>query len=186
MVLSLCLVFIFGISLMMISIWLDPYDDARESLDAGYLEESLVLFSSMEQRFNSITVARQFFPEIYYNCIANQFSILYSLEQYDELLEKSATSPVLADVHFWTGNTLFRQAGSITDVQEQVAWLERAGEEFQNVIEIEPENWDAKFNFELTNRLIDELKEEKETPPQMLEILRPRPRQGEQKFQQTG
>ena len=185
-VLSLCLTFIFGICLIFLSVWMSPYHEAMAGMKSGNLDESLELFRKAENRFESFPVIKQFFPEAYEESVSNQFYILYTTERYDDLLEKSATSPLLADVHFWTGNTLFRRAGKLTDPQEQVAWLERASEEFLNMLKLEPDNWNAKFNFELTNRLIDELKEEKETPPQMLEILRPRPRPGEQPFRQTG
>ncbi len=185
-VLSLCLIFILGVCLLVISIWLRPYHQAMDSLQAGEMEQSLEHFATVESRFDSITVARQVFPEVYSDSIANQFYILYTMRRHDELLEKSATSPVLADVHFWTGNTYFRRTGNLDDPQEQVAWLERASDEYRKAIELAPDDWNAKFNYELTNRLIDELKEEKETPPQMMEILRPRPQQGEQPFQQTG
>lgn len=185
-ILSLCLIFIFGICLLVVSVWLRPYHQAMDSLHAGALEESFELFVTVESRFDSITLARQVFPEIYFDSIASQFYILYTLGNYDDLLEKSATSPVLADVHFWTGNTLFRRTGNLDEPQEQVAWLERASDEYRKAIELAPDDWNSKFNYEMTNKLIDELKEEKETPPQIMEILRPRPQQGEKPFQQTG
>lgn len=185
-ILSLCVTFLIGISLMVISIWLRPYHQAMDSLQAGALEESLERFTIVESRFDAITLARQIFPEVYSDSIANQFYILYTLHRYDDLLEKSATSPVQADVHLWAGNTLFRRTGNLNEPQEQVAWLERASEEYRKAIELAPDDWNAKYNYELTNRLIDELKEEKETPPQMLEIIRPRPLQGEEPFKQTG
>ena len=127
--LSLCLVFILGISLVILSIWVGPYDEARETLEQGELEDSLVLYAEVEQRFDALTITRQLFPDVYADSIASQFYILYYLEKYDDLLEKSATSPVLPEVHFWTGNALFRRAGGLTDAQEQIAWLERAGQE---------------------------------------------------------
>ncbi len=74
---------------------------------------------------------------------------------------------------------LFRRAGNETEVQAQISWLQRASDEFYNALKIEPDNWDTKYNYELTERLIKDLQNEDESPPQIMELLRPRPRQGE-------
>jgi tetratricopeptide (TPR) repeat protein len=175
-----------GLGLIVLSFWTAPYTDGQQALKQEMYKESLDYFEKAEGRFESLSLAKYFLPDTYHATLANQFYILYQLGDYDTLLEKAASSPLLAPIHYWTGCTLFRRAGQLSEPQEQIAWLEKASSEFLNVLKFEPENWDAKYNYELTNRLIDDLKDEKETPPQMLEILRPRPRQGEQPLRQTG
>ena len=180
------LAFLCGIFLIFTSLWIKPYMNGQSALVQGEYDESLENFARAEQRFQGFQPASRFFPDAYAATYANQFYILYQRGEYDALLEKAASSPALAPVHYWTGCALFRRASQVTEVQEQIAWLERAAEEFHSVLELEPANWDAKYNYELSKRLIDELKDEEETPPQILELLIPRPRQGEQPFQQTG
>lgn len=175
-----------GVILLVTSIWTGPVNDGRRMLAAGDLEQGLEQFSLAEQRFEGFGPAKQVLSDDYVAAVGNQFYILYQLGKFDELLEKAASSPVFSPVHFWTGCALFRRAGTETEVQAQIAWLERASEEFKQVLRLEPDNWDAKYNFELTRHIIASLRDEDEPPPQMLELLRPRPRQGEVDFQQTG
>jgi tetratricopeptide (TPR) repeat protein len=184
--LAIVIAFLFGLSLLAISFWIRPYITGQQALLEGEYQNSLDAFARAEQRFNNFGITRQIFPEAYQTSVANQFYILYQTGEYDALLEKTASSPLLAPVHYWTGCALFRRAGSVTDAQERLAWLERAADEFRSALELEPDNWDAKYNYELSMRLIAELKDEDKPPPQILEILRPRPRQGDQPFRQTG
>ena len=178
--------FLCGLSFILLSLWLNPYMDAQQAFEHESYNESLEDFDRAEQRFESFGFAKLFLPDVYSATLQNQCYILYQLGEYDALLEKSSSSPVMAPIHYWAGCALFRRASEFNEPQEQIAWLQRASEEFLSVLKFEPENWDAKYNYELTNRLIDSLKNEDESPPQVLEILRPRPRQGEQPFRQTG
>lgn len=171
--------FVFSILLMTTSLWLSPLADAEAAMQVNDLETGFANYSRVEQRFDNLSFAKQLFPDEYAESVSNQFFILYELGRYDELLEKAASSPVFSDVHFWTGCALFRRAGSETDVQAQISWLQRASDEFYNALKLEPDNWDAKYNYELAERIINELQDKDESPPQVLELLLPRPRQGE-------
>jgi tetratricopeptide (TPR) repeat protein len=184
--LTIFISFVFGMILMISSVWLSPIADAETAMQNNDLQTGLSDYSRAEARFDNFSFTKQLFPEEYVQSVANQFYILYELGRYDEMLEKAASSPVFADVHFWTGCALFRRAGSETDVQAQISWLERASGEFFSALKLEPDNWDVKYNYELTERLISELKDEDESPPQVLELLRPRPRQGEEPSRKSG
>ena len=184
--LAMVLIFIFGILLMITSIWLSPIADAEAAMNKNDLQEGLINYSHAEQRFDNFSFAKQLFSDEYAETVANQFYILYELGRYDELLEKAASSPLLADVHFWTGCALFRRSGSETEVQAQISWLERASDEFYSALKLEPDNWDAKYNYELAEHIINELKDEEKPPPQVLELLLPRPRQGEEPSRISG
>ena len=165
-----------GISLLLMSIWLSPVTKGQQAVQQGELQRGAEYFNIAEKRFDKIEFAKHLFSDAYTTAVVNQFRVLYELGEYEKLLQKAATSPVMAPVHFWTGCALFRRAGNETEAQAQIAWLERASEEFSTALRITPEDWDTKYNYELTERLIAELRDEEESPPQIIEILRPLPR----------
>jgi len=181
------ILFLSGLLLINFSSWIEPYIQGQQKLNQENYTESLKYFDQASERFASSDIAKKILPDIYTAIWGNQFHILYQLGDYDTLFEKVSTSPISASIHHWTGCAFFRRAGEHSDdAREQIVWLERASGEFLSVLKLEPENWNAKYNFELTNRLIDGLKNEEEAPPQILEILLPRPRQGEQPSRLTG
>jgi hypothetical protein len=52
--------------------------------------------------------------------------------------------------------------------------LSRAEDEFRKAIEAAPDDWDTKYDFELTTRLAAELRKQPNTPPkQLMQLLRP-------------
>jgi len=56
----------------------------------------------------------------------------------------------------------------------QLAWLTRAQQEFRQALESSPEDWDAKFNYELAGRLAAQLRTApKREPSTILKLLRP-------------
>jgi hypothetical protein len=92
---------------------------------------------------------------------------------------RSTTSPSIAPVHFWAGSALFVKARDEEDPEIRLGWLGRAAEEFRKALELTPDDWDTKYNYELTSRLLDELRKQPKTPPkQMLQLLRPEPKTG--------
>ena len=55
------------------------------------------------------------------------------------------------------------------------------------MLELEPQNWDAIYNYELTKRLFEELRKKPKTPPkQLLELLRPQPKEGNKPVKRIG
>ena len=73
-----------------------------------------------------------------------------------------------------------------TAPEARLGWLSRAEEEFRKAIECAPDDWDTKFDFELTTRLAAELRKQPNTPPkQMMQLLRP-PTAGTKPPRRTG
>lgn len=168
-----------GVGLVAVSAWSRPLAEGREAADAGRLEQALEYYAAGEARFDRVPVAKQILPAAYHSTVANQLSLQYRLQRYDDLLEKTATSPSIAPVHFWAGSTLFVKARDEEDPEIRLGWLGRAVEEFRKALELTPDDWDTKYNYELTSRLLDELRKQPKTPPkQMLQLLRPEPRAG--------
>jgi hypothetical protein len=170
------LALVFGVGLVALTAWTRPLGQGREAAEAGRLEQALEHYAAGEARFDRVPVMKQILPDAYHGSIANQFWLRYQLEQYDELLERAATSPSIAPVHFWAGAALFAKARDEEDAEIRLGWLGRSAEEFRKVLERTPDDWDTKYNYELTSRLADELRKKPKTPPkQMLQLLRPEP-----------
>lgn len=99
------------------------------------------------------------------------------------LLERVATQhPELAndpEYHFWAGIEEYAKAASVTEKQAVRASLQRASDSFRLVLAAGDNDWDAKYNYELTARLLAGMKKSEETPEKMnrggMKILREDP-----------
>lgn len=168
------LALIVGSGLVAVSAWARPLVEARQAADAGRLQEAFERYSVTEARFDRVPFTKQLLPTAYRDSVVSQLWIHYQLREYDALLEKAAASPSVGPVHFWAGVALFAKARDEDRADARLTWLGRAVEEFRSALEQQPEDWDTKYNFELTRRLLDELRKQPKTPPkQMLQLLRP-------------
>ena len=89
-------------------------------------------------------------------------------------------SASVAGTHFWSGCALFARASAEERAETRLEWFERAEGEFRAAVAAGPEDWDAKFNYELTRALLNRLREQPDTPRRLLfELIRPQsPRSG--------
>jgi hypothetical protein len=95
--------------------------------------------------------------------------------------------PSAAPVHFWSGCALFAKARKEEAAEARLSWLSRAGDEFKKALERAPDDFDAKFDYELTQRLLQELKKQPKTPPtQLMQLLRPKPKEGQPPAKRVG
>lgn len=180
------LVFGCGVVLLVISIWLHPASQAERAAAQQNYEQALTYYAVAENRFKHIGIARQLLPASYNAVVTNQLRILYRLDELDKLLEMAAAHPGNAAARYWSGSALFAKAVAQTEKEAQIAWLGRAREEFRSALELVPEDWDTKYNYELTERLLAELRDKPTPPDQILELLRPNPKEGEPPSQPLG
>ena len=166
-----------GIGLLILAAWLQPLQQGGRAVRAGDPEPALEQYTTATHRFERLPPLQQILPRAWTATRVNRYRLLYRLGRYDTLLEEASKSPALAAARFWSGCVLFRRAVSETDADARHAWLERAGEEFRRALELDPGNWDSKYNFELTERLLARMRQKPEPPPNRL--LRPRPGQGQ-------
>lgn len=167
--------------------WLAPLSAGERALAAGRLEVALERSAAAEARLERLPVAKQALPSAYAASQVNQLWALYRLGRLDALIEKAATSAPGAAVHFWAGCALFAKARSEKDAEARLSWLGRAGEEFRRALELDPLDWDTKFNHELTQRLLLELRKQPKAPPsQLLQLLRPKPKEGQPPARRAG
>jgi hypothetical protein len=171
--------FVCGVGLLLFSLWLSPLAKAeRAALQQDYIQ-ALEYYAVAESRFDQFGFARQLLPSSYDSIITNRLRILYRLDELDKLIEMAAVHSGHAGSRFWSGSALFAKAIAQTEKEAQVAWLGRAREEFRSALELVPNDWDTKYNYELTERLLAELRDKPSPPEQILELLRPKPKEGE-------
>ena len=175
----MALCFAAGLCLLGASAWLAPLREGDAALHAGDLKGALDRFAAAEARFERLPVARRILPDGYAASQANQLQALYRLGEHEALLEKAASSVERAPVHFWAGSALFARAAEEKDKQARIATLTRASEEFRKALQLAPDDWDVKHNYELAERLLAELRQPPRNPPkEKLQLLRPQPREG--------
>lgn len=158
--------------------WTRPIADADRALAAGELDRALEGYAAAEARFDRLPQAKQAFRAEYARVLENELWALYRLERYDVLVERAAGMQPGAP-SFWAGCALFQKARAEEDAQARLGLLGRAEEEFRKALQAAPADWDAKFNYELTARLADELKKQpRATPSKLMQLLRPQPKGG--------
>ena len=163
-----------GVSMLAYARWSRDLDRADEALAAGRLEEALAGYKAASLRFDRLPAARQMFAADYDRAAANHLWVLYRLKRYDETIELAERAPGGALPHFWSGCAFFEKAVVEEQPETRLGWLSRAEEEFRKAIEAAPDDWDTKYDFELTSRLAAELRKQPKTPPrQLMQLLRP-------------
>jgi tetratricopeptide (TPR) repeat protein len=163
-----------GATLVGYARWTRDLDRADQALAGGRLEEALAGYKAAALRFDRTPAARQIFGADYDRAVANQLWVLYRLKRYDETIELAERASTGALPHFWSGCAYFEKAVIDENPEARLGWLSRAEEEFRKAVEATPEDWDTKYDFELTSRLATELRKQPKTPPrQLMQLLRP-------------
>jgi len=105
----------------------------------------------------------------YRQLVFNRARALYAANESEELtrmLEAEAVRvPSLAEdseYHFWIGNVQFRQAIAQKDKQVLQAGLQQAAESYRRSLAAAPGDWDAKYDYERTIHLLDDMRKGKE------------------------
>jgi hypothetical protein len=96
------------------------------------------------------------------------------LKRYDEVIDLAQRAPAEALPNYWAASAFFQKATVEEKPEARLGWLSRAEEEFRKAVEASPDDWDTKYNYELTTRLSAELRKQPLTPPkQLMQLLRP-------------
>ena len=176
----------FGVVLIGYARWTRPLADADAALAAGRLEQAVAAYQIAEARFDAVPAAKQIVPLEYDRAVANHLLALYRLKRYDAVIDVAQNAPPAASPGFWSACAFFQKAAVEDAPEARLGWLSRAEEEFRKAIEAAPEDWDTKFDFELTTRLAAELRKQPNIPPkQLMQLLRP-PTAGAKPPRRTG
>jgi tetratricopeptide (TPR) repeat protein len=166
--------------------WTRPLADADLALADGRLEQAVAGYQVVEARFEALPAAKQVLPMELSRAVESHLLALYRLKRYDEVIDVAQTAPAAASPAFWSACAFFQKAAVEEAPEARLGWLSRAEEEFRKAIEAAPDDWDTKFDFELTTRLAAELRKQPNTPPkQLMQLLRP-PTPGTRPPRRTG
>jgi tetratricopeptide (TPR) repeat protein len=163
-----------GAALIGYARWSSPLRDADIALADGRLEPAITAYQAAESRFEAVPAVKQFAAREYNRAVENHLWALYRLKRYDEVIDLAQKAPIEASPHFWSACAFFQKANVEEKPETRLGWLTRAEEEFRKAVEEAPEDWDTKYDFELTTRLSAELRKQPNTPPkQLMQLLRP-------------
>jgi len=175
-----------GLTLIGYARWTAPIKDADAALAEGRLDQAVTGYQTAEGRFDTIPATKQIVKDEYLRAVSNHLWALYRLKRYDEVIDLAQRAPAEASPHFWSACAFFQKASVEEAPETRLGWLGRAEEEFRKAVEEDPEDWDTKFDYELTTRLSAELRKQPKTPPkQMMQLLRP-PTPGAKTPRRTG
>ena len=176
-----------GAGLFWFSGWRAPIVEGDAAAAAGDWTGALERYTAAEARFQQWPLAQRLFPATYRASLANQLAAQYRLGALDAVLEKADTIPATAASHFWAGSALFEKSKAEENADARLGFLGRATDEFKAALELRPDDWDFIYNYELARRLFDELRKKPKTPPkQLLELLRPQPKEGSKPVKRVG
>ncbi len=179
-------VFLAGASLAAYARWTRPIADADAALADGRLDEAIAGYRTGESRFDHLPAARQLFESEYARAYGNHLWALYRAKRYDEVIDLAERGPAGASPHFFSGCAFFLKAVAEEQPDTRLGWFTRAEEEFHKALETSPDDWDTKYDFELTTRLASELRKQPKTPPkQLMQLLRP-PQTGTKQQRRVG
>jgi hypothetical protein len=167
-------VLVVGAALMGYSRWSRDIVEGDAFLASGDFERAIASYVSAEARFEQIPSTRRLFAADYHHVASNHLYALYHTGRVDDLIAQAEKSPEEAAPHFWVGCAFFLKAQLEEEADSALAWLTRAEESFKKAVAAAPEDWDTKYDYELTTRLAAALRKEPKAPPkQMMQLLRP-------------
>lgn len=163
-----------GVVLIGYARWTGPIEAADAALAGGRDDAAVAAYQIAEARFDAVPAVKQLLPAEHARAVGNHLLALYRVKRYDEVIDVAQKAPAAAQPNFWSGCAFFQKALVEQAPEARLGWLSRAEEEFRKAIEAAPDDWDTKFDFELTTRLAAELRKQPNTPPkQMMQLLRP-------------
>lgn len=140
-------------------------DRAASLYSRGDIEGALSMYESVEQRVRTYRVMRVIPVRDRQNLFLNEARLLYALKQYDDAAERlekeDAISGVTSDGRFFLlrGNIGYRRARLAYEqaAEKDVRLLEEdllgAEDSLQESLRLNPDDWDAKYNFEFINQM---------------------------------
>jgi len=180
-------VLVAGVAALAYARWTRPAADGDAAVAAGQFDRALSEYTIARARFDRVAPLRQVFASEYDRIAANELLALYRLGRYDDVIARAERAPEGARPHFWAGCAAFAKANAEQKSDARLGWLGRAEDELHRAVEAAPDDWDAKYDYELAARLAAELRKQPKNPPkQMMQLLRPDARPGAKPARRVG
>lgn len=147
----------------------------NEAFERKNYEAALESFGSIQDRTPSWLALLPGYSSPLREALLKQLQLYYLTREFDSGMKYleglSARYPMLeedGEFHLWWGNFLFQHALAQEDAEILVDGLYAGLREYQKALQINPENWDARYNYELVKRI---LSAEEQEGQQKLELL---------------
>jgi hypothetical protein len=178
------LALIAGAALVVYARWTEPITEAAAAIQAQDPERALAAYDVSAGRFREVALAQRLLPREQSLVSHNKLALLYRQGRYDDVIEMATEAPPTTSPHFWSGCAMFRKAEKETKPEGQIQWVSRAVDEFKQALAAAPDDWDTKYNYELTARLSEALrpgekrgKSQNSGATSLLQLLRPQQQQ---------
>jgi tetratricopeptide (TPR) repeat protein len=126
----------------------------------GELETAAAVFELAETPFRTVPWLSRILKNDYEKLIFDQAKVLFVqddpeviFEKFEEAVRNSPTIKDQGEFAFWMGNLLIRRAVASQDGEEALRYLKSALAEYQRGLAVAPEDWDLKYNYELTKQI---------------------------------
>jgi len=164
-----------GAALLAYGRWSEPLLEAERAIQARDSEGALRAYGLSVARFRDREPMQQLLREDYTRATHNQLAILYRTGQFETVIDTAGSAPVDAAPHFWVGCAMFAKSLQEEGAEGQLQWLTRAEDEFKLALASEPGDWDTKYNYELSVRLVAALRRPPKpgNKPNPIKLLRP-------------
>jgi tetratricopeptide (TPR) repeat protein len=154
---------------------LSEMNDAAQDFNHGDSAAALKRYEDVEHRLRSFGVLRVIPSEDRRNLFLDEARVLYSMGRYDDAIERlnleNEISGTTTDSRFFLlrGQITFRKAiqasrapGGDDDPHALVEAINPAEEDLRESLRADPNNWDAKYNFEYVNYIRLALEKDRE------------------------
>jgi hypothetical protein len=169
---------IVGVSLCLLSYarWVRGVADGSRALASGNFAGAEQAYTAAEKSARQPLLPFALLRPGYRMLVFNEARLLDKQQKYDELGRflpaVAAHTPELAndpEYHFWMGTVEYRRAISQTDKQMVRAGIQQAADSFRLALAASNgADWDAKYNYELTSRLLAGMRDKNEDKPEKL------------------
>lgn len=155
--------------------WVRGIADGNRAMADENFSAAEQAYTAAEKRAGHIFLPGVLLRSHYRTLLFNEARLLNISKKYDDLGRLLATAAVHLpefandpEYHFWMGIVEYRKALSETDKQVLRAGIERAADSFRLALASAPNggDWDAKYNYELTSRLLAGMRNKNEDSPE--------------------
>ena len=167
------MVLLVSLSLLSYAQWVRGIAVGDRALQNQDLAAAEAAYTAAVTRAEHIPLPSIFLRSRYRTLVFNRARLFDARHNYDALarwLEAAAShSPAIAaapEYHFWTGVVEYEKAIDLKDKRAVREGLQRASEDFRLALESDPNDWDTKYNYELTARLLERMQNKKEESQQ--------------------